>query len=346
VESEIRRYEEAGRAVLFSAYQISTGYFLSGPWGAAKMHKGFIGHGIFIEGSPIGALIRYQGYKTAPSMLDRLMSMLPDALRPSPDPVALIGKFIKAMNDMAVKSVWLQLFNRHGEIDRDGKGATAQLVGALKTAGIVPVGWGYCYNKNATTDLALTVTLTQKYALDAFVADVEPGNPVAGTPDDWNTSDFENLIKELSAHFGKSNLAVSTFANMAKHPDALPVMHVAKPHVCMYAPQVYWFDNDPAPYVRTSLSSWRNAGIATPLVATAQSYWDLGEGTPGQPVMEAKVSKFIGDFANSDYGTIVGLNWYHAGGTNSSSSGAMSDSMIQTIAASRLNTKPFAVPPP
>src|SRR5215467_4362087 len=124
---------------------------------SARLSKPIIGHGIFIEGNPIGTLSRYQGYKTAPSMLERLMSMLPDALRPSPDPVALIGKFVEAMNDMAVKSVWLQLFNRRGEIDRDGKGATAQLVGALKSAGIAPVGWGYCYNKNATTDLALTV---------------------------------------------------------------------------------------------------------------------------------------------------------------------------------------------
>ena len=195
------------------------------------MHKGFIGHGIFIEGNPIGSLSRYQGYKNAPSMLERLISLLPDALRPSPDPEALIGKFVEAMNDMAVKSVWLQLFNRHGEIDRDGKGATAQLVGALKSAGIVPVGWGYCYNKNATTDLALTVMLAQKYALDVFVADVEPGNPVDGTPDNWDTGDFENLMKGLSAHFGKSNLAVSTFANMARHPDALPVMRVAEPYV-------------------------------------------------------------------------------------------------------------------
>ena len=62
--------------------------------------------------------------------------------------------------------------------------------------------------------------------------------------------------------------------------------------------------------------------------------------------MEAKVSKFVGDFANSDYATIVGLNWYHAGGVNSSSSGAMSDSMIQSIAAAHLNAKPFAAPPP
>jgi hypothetical protein len=310
------------------------------------MHKGFLRHGIFIEGDPINALLRYQTYKTVPSMLARLASMLPDALRPAPDPATLIAKFIEAMNDMSVQSVWLQLFNAHGEIDRDGKGATTELVAALKSASIVPVGWGYCFSRNASTDLALALRLCEKYALDVFVADVEPGNSVDNTPDTWITSDFEALIKGLNARFGRSNLAVSTFANMSKHPDALPVMRIAEQYVCMYAPQVYWFGNDPASYVRTSLTSWRNVGIVTPLVATAQSYWGLGEGTPTQAVMEAKVSKFIADFANNDYGTIVGLNWYHAGGKNVPNGGAMSDPMIQAIAAGRLNDKPFAVPPP
>src|SRR5262249_32392491 len=83
-------------------------------------------------------------------------------------------------------------------------------------------------------------------------------------PDNWDTGDFENLMKGLSAHFGKSNLAVSTFANLTRHPDALPAMSVAEPYVCMYAPQIYWFDNDPAAYARTSLNSWRAAGIAKP----------------------------------------------------------------------------------
>lgn len=309
------------------------------------MHKGFTGHGIFIEGSPIGTLTRYKNYKTMPSMLERITEMLPDALRPAPDPAMLISNFIHAMNDMSVKSVWLQLFNSHGEIDPNGNGATPQLVSALKAAGIIPVGWGYCYSRNAATDLGLTQRVCQKYPLEAFVVDVEPGNTVNGAADTWNTGDFATLIKGLAGHFGTPNLGISTFANIAKHGDALPVMRAAQPFVCMYAPQVYWFDNDPAPYVRTSLTSWRDAGFAAPLVATAQSYWSVGEGTPAQSVMEAKVATFINEFTDGDYGTIAGLNWYSAGGANSSSDGAMSDPMIQAIAAGHLNQKPYKAPP-
>jgi hypothetical protein len=61
--------------------------------------------------------------------------------------------------------------------------------------------------------------------------------------------------------------------------------------------------------------------------------------------MEAKVATFISEFTDVDYGTIAGLNWYSAGGANSSSDGAMSDPMIQAIAAGRLNQKPYKAPP-
>jgi hypothetical protein len=129
---------------------------------------------------------------------------------------------------------------------------------------------------------------------------------------------------------------------MKLHPDALKIMLIAQPYVGMYAPQDYWFDNDPAPYVRNSLATWRAAGITTPIVATIQSYWDIGEGTPAQSVMEAKVQKFIADFTNGDWHNFIGLNWYHAGGQNTSTSGAMSDPMIAAIIAGQLNNKPYA----
>lgn len=308
------------------------------------IHNGFLKHGMFIEGRPINALLRYQNYKARPSLLSRLMMMLPEAIRPAPDPAPLIKQFIQAMNDMSVKSVWLQLFNANGELDPDRKGVTRALVAALKSAGIVPVGWGYCYSKNASTDLALATILCAAYGIDAFVADVEPGNPVHMQADTWDPATFTTLIKGLSAAFGRDNLGISTFANMKLHPDALKIMLIAQPYVCMYAPQVYWFDNDPAPYVRNSLATWRTAGITAPIVATAQSYWDIGEGTPVQSVMEGEVQRFIADFANNDWHDFIGLNWYHAGGQNSSTSGAMSDPMIAAIIAGRLNNKPYATP--
>jgi hypothetical protein len=308
----------------------------------AVINKGFLRHGIFLEGVPIKTLVRYQNYKAAPSILDRLMAILPEALRPVPDPEALIAKFIEAMNDMSVKSVWIQLFNTNGELDAAGNGATSALVSALKSRGIAPVGWGYCYSKNATSDLDLAMNLCGKYGFDAFVADVEPGNTVHGQPDNWDPAAFKTLIKGLSTKLGIENLAVSTFASMTVHSDALPIMRIAKDYVCMFAPQVYWFNNDPASYARSSIASWRTSELTTPLVATAQSYWDKIEGTPSQAIMEEKVQKFIDDFSDGDFGTLIGLNWYHAGGANSASSGAMSDSMISSIAAGHINDKPFA----
>ena len=98
------------------------------------IHPGFLKHGMFIEGRPISTLLRYRNYKAQPSILSRLVTMLPDAIRPALDPALLIEQFIRAMNNMAVRSIWLQLFNADGELDRDGK------VAALKSVGIVPVG--------------------------------------------------------------------------------------------------------------------------------------------------------------------------------------------------------------
>ncbi len=306
------------------------------------VHKGFLRHGMFIEGKPINALARYQYYKAPPSIFARLAGMLPEALRPAPDPLLLIDKFIQAMHDMSVKSVWIQLFNANGALDANGSGATAALVAALKSSGIVPVGWGYCYSENAGRDVELACRLCGTYRLDAFVADVEPGNKVRGRPDTWQLPAFEALIKGLSAKFGAANLGLSTFANMMVHADAVPVMHVAASYVCMFAPQVYWFDKDPVAYMRSSLASWRNSGIAAPLVATVQSYWDTGEGTPAKAVMETKVEMFVSNATKGDYGQLIGLNWYHAGGANSSKCGAMSDPMIGAIAAGQLNDKPYA----
>jgi hypothetical protein len=297
---------------------------------------------MFIEGRPISTLLRYRNYKAQPSILSRLVTMLPDAIRPALDPALLIEQFIRAMNNMAVRSIWLQLFNADGELDRDGKGATSALVAALKSVGIVPVGWGYCYSKNASTDVALASRLCGAYGINAFVADVEPGNIVHKQADTWDRTAFATLIEGLNAKLGKDNLGISTFANMRLHPDALKIMLIAEPYVCMYAPQVYWFDNLPATYVRQTLETWRAAGITTPLVATVQSYWDLQEGTPAQGTIECKVQEFISLFADDDWRKLIGLNWYHAGGQNTSRSGAMSDPMIDAIVAGHLNYKPYA----
>jgi hypothetical protein len=150
--------------------------------------------------------------------------------------------------------------------------------------------------------------------INAFVADVEPGNIVHKQADTWDRTAFATLIEGLNAKLGKDNLGISTFANMRLNPDALKIMLIAEPYVCMYAPQVYWFDNLPATYIRQTLETWRAAGITTPLVATVQSYWDLQEGTPEQGIIECMVQEFISLFADDDWRKLIGLNWYHAGG--------------------------------
>jgi hypothetical protein len=96
------------------------------------INQGFLKHGMFIEGRPTTTLLRYQNCKAQPTLLNRLIMMLPEAVRAAPDPTPLIKSFIQAMNDMSVKSVWLPLFNANEELDPDSKGATS----ALKSAGI------------------------------------------------------------------------------------------------------------------------------------------------------------------------------------------------------------------
>jgi hypothetical protein len=289
------------------------------------IHPGFLKHGMFIEGRPISTLLRYRNYKAQPSILSRLVTIHPGDEQYG-------GQINLAA---AVQRRWRA---RSGRQRRD--------IGASRRA---QVGWnrpgrmGCCYSKNASTDVALASRLCGAYGINAFVADVEPGNIVHKQADTWDGTAFGTLIEGLNAKFGKDNLGISTFANMKLHPDALKIMLIAEPYVCMYAPQVYWFDNLPATYyVRQTLETWRAAGITTPLVATVQSYWDLEERTPEQGIMECKVQEFISLFADDDWRKLIGLNWYHAGGQNTSRSGAMSDPMIDAIVAGHLNYKPYA----
>lgn len=59
-------------------------------------------------------------------------------------------------------------------------------------------------------------------------------------------------------------------------------------------------------------------------------------------MMEKQVADFVTGF--NDWGKLIGLNWYHAGNANADASGSMSDAMIQSIAAARLDQKPYAAP--
>lgn len=291
-----------------------------------KINRAFLGHGMFLEYGPLRTLDRYASYGggTATTLDEKA------------------ARFVKAMQDMHVSSVWIQLFTASGTLD-NGNGGTRELVAALKQASIACAGWGYCYSQNAATDGDLAKQLCNKYGIDAFIADVEPGNPVHGQPDQWQTQPFKNLIASLKSTFGKDNLGMSTFGNLNGHPDAAAIYRLAIDDVSFFAPQIYWYKKTPVAYAKLCVDSFRQSGIGNPIVATVQSYWDADSGFP-QPSAEAQVKQFISGY--SDWGNIIGLNWYHAGNQNTAGSGAMSDNMITDIAAGRLDQKPYASPVP
>jgi hypothetical protein len=168
------------------------------------VHRGFVGHGIFIEGTASESLGRYSNYPTANAPAGGL-------------PRAIAG-FVSALHDMAISSVWLQLFSRGGSLDEDGSGATRELVDALNSAKVIPVGWGYCHNANSSTDGALAADLCGRYGITAFVADIEPGNKINGVEDKWQNQAFVDFVKSLGGKFGKDNLAISTFSRLDKQP--------------------------------------------------------------------------------------------------------------------------------
>lgn len=117
-------------------------------------------------------------------------------------------------------------------------------------------------------------------------------------------------------------------------------MKLGRQFVGLYAPQAYWMKKEPVSFAETTIASWKDAGIDVPLVLTAQSYWDSSE-TPPQKEVESKLAEFVSAFPSAGWSKIAGLNWYHAGGSNTDAEGAMSDSMIDAIARANIPSKPF-----
>ena len=206
--------------------------------------------------------------------------------------------------------------------------------------------------------------------MKAFVIDAEPGNdipdpdhPNQRMKDKWKLTDFDRFVEDINTLFGIDNLAISTWPLLQFHVDpdfdSVELMKKAVGRVCLFAPQVYWMNHpsrsherdfdprvftphNPEAYIRLVLEAWRRIGITTPFVISGQNYWeptDDGEGTPTRTVMEAKLRQVVRDFAG--WNQILGFNWYHAGlPNNSEDEGSMSDDMINSIAAARLDQKP------
>lgn len=302
------------------------------------INPAFLGYGVWLELSPLKGLKRYANYGKP--------------LPPNPSTVDLVDKFIQALTDMKMSSVWFELFTRTGIIDKDGKQGTRELVDGLRAANIAAVPWGYCFGKNSEhtnpddNDLYLIKALCDKYKIGIFCADIEPWNKVHGTYDEWDAVALDNLITGLNTHLKKENLGISSFANLNSQPKAREYLTPVTPLVSFCSPQIYWNARDPVTWAKTSLQSWRDAGIQTELIATTQSYWAKDDDTPAREQMEAKLSDFANKFPDSEYAKIAALNWYHAGGPNNIEEGGMSQPMIDTLVAKRLDQKPYKKPYP
>ena len=299
-----------------------------------NINPAFLGHGIWLELSPIDGLRRYASYKNP---------------LPSDAPVSkLVDNFIVALSDMKISSVWFEIFTHSGIIDPNGSQGTQQLVDGLTAAKINVVPWAYCWGTNSENqnpkdnDIELAKRLCETYKLDCFVADIEPWNKTAsGNVDKWNAKVLNKFVTDLNLHFGTANLGLSSFANLSTQDEARDLLVPLSSQFSFCAPQIYWNKREPIAWTKQSLQSWRDAGVTTQLSATVQSYWELDDGTGTQDEMTQKVIDFVNDYPNTEYSQIIGMNWYHAGGKNNDDEGGMSQDMIDAITKARLDQKPY-----
>lgn len=328
------------------------------------INPAFLGHTIFTEFSVTRTLTRYENYR-AP------------AGSPPPTPSQKIDRFIRALKDLHVQSVWIQLFSRGGDVEEtdDDRALRATLIARLTHEKIKWVGWGYCSGKNWDTDKDLIVKFRDDLNMSAFAIDAEPGNkiyvnpafpddPDQKLPDLWTEADFDAFTAFVSQKIGKDNLALTTWPALQVQDDVahgnplIKLMKIAAPRVCLFVPQAYWMRypttvhygyglkeqdyprDDPVSFVRLVIKSWRMLHFNGPLVIAGQAYW--GEGSPAKDVMSGKVKDFTKNF--NGWSGIVGFSWYHAGAKNTDQEGSMSDEMLTSISSAKLNAKPYKQP--
>jgi hypothetical protein len=320
------------------------------------LNKALVGHGIFTEYSVNNALTRFARYG-AP------------AGSPPPTDAQRIERFIHALKDMGISTVWLQLFTTHAaDVElmnhEDHRDLRAALIAALNQAQIGWAGWGYCAGANCRRDPDVIKKFRDDLHMKAFVIDAEPQQD----HDDWTEADFDAFTAQVNGLFGTDNLGLSTwpilqFQDSAANP-VIKYMQTAATRVGLFAPQVYWMDYpgdphyadfafdqypraDPTAMTRLVIDAWKGYQFNRPLVISGQAYWQLTKlrkdgGTPSQDSMATKIYQFAKYFAS--WSQIVGLNWYHAGlKANNNISGSMSDEMVKYIAAGQFGAKPYQI---
>jgi len=292
------------------------------------LHAAFKGHGTFVYNAN-GTLQRYKGNS-------------------GPGPGV-----VNAFKTMGFASAWIRLFGVTGAV---AHAPTLELVNALRNGGIEIAGWGYCHGADWEMDLSRSIDQCDRYGIEAFVADVEPGNSTSAGRTKWSRSDFAAYLEGLVERFGGDNIGVSTWPvpKIQDAYDSVELMKLAAPRVGMFAPQAYWMrfpkkihydvtgfkeskypKDSPESFVWLVIDAWRKMGIESPLVVTGQTYW--GEGGPSQSVMEKKLATLTRTF--DAWNKIVGFNWWHAGGVGTK---AMSPAMVATLKAAKLDEKDYA----
>jgi hypothetical protein len=305
------------------------------------INKAFLGHGIFTEYSIHNALERFRTYGGG---------------TPATTDADKIARFVKALQDMQISNVWMQIFTRKQRFDMDTAGAQLRknLIAAFGNANISWAGWGYCAGSNATRDLGWIQHFKNDLDMKAFVIDAEPEE----NKDDWTEGDFSAFVTGVNQLFGTDNVALSTWPCVQiREKSVKKLMQIAEPLVSLFAPQAYWMNypttvhyntlgyspanyppHDPVAFVRMMIRAWKDAGFTKPLVISGQAYWESS--SPSKAVMDAKADQFARHFA--DWDQILGFNWYHAGkDNNSDSEGSMSDAMVASIVSAKLGGKPY-----
>ncbi len=300
------------------------------------INKAFLGHSLYAELGIGEALDRYAYYGVP-------------ANSPRPTDAQRVERFVQALKDMEIQTLWLQLFSRGNSLfdtAEPNKTNRQMLFDLLAREGINWVGWGYCAGTQCARNKQWIAQLKNDLKnLTTFVLDVEPGNDITDPitkkkiKDVWSVDDFADLVGHVNSLFGTANTGVTTWPILSVWEPkykASTMMKTVAGQVSVFNPQVYWLTKPPVKYVLDSIKSWRDANFNNPLVVTGSVYW---EGSATEQNMDAKVDTFLTEFA--DWNKIAGYGWYHAGMKNKPAGGSMSDAMIASIKRAKLGQKPY-----
>ena len=194
------------------------------------MDKAFLGHGFFTEFSVTRALDRFKNYQS-PAV-------------GAASPTDTIDRFILALKDMQVSSVWIQLFKRSGDCKSTPASAKLRkdLINRLTKAGIGWAGWGYCAGTNWQRDIGMIKRFRDDLEMPAFVIDAEPEKG----KDVWAEANFDRFTGAANKLLGTDHLALSTWPVLGLQDEpgnrVIKVMQLAAPYVCLFAPQAYWMN--------------------------------------------------------------------------------------------------------